>query len=80
MGKRKWEIESPKNKAIFSGVFVLLGLIVGYFYYLFFGCKTSCTITSSPIRTVIYFGIIFLLLSVIFWKDKKKNEDTTSED
>lgn len=80
MEKRKFEIETKKSKAIFTGIFTVVGAIAGYFYYIFFGCKTACTITSSPVRTMIYVAIIFALLSVMFWKDKKKNEDTKIED
>jgi membrane associated rhomboid family serine protease len=80
MKKRNWDLTKTKTRVIFSSIFILVGLVAGYFYYIFFGCKNACTITSSPTRTMIYFAVIFALLSVIFWKDKKKNEDTTSED
>lgn len=65
---------TKKSKLIFMGIMVLLGSIAGYFYYRFFGCKTGCLITSTPIRTMVYFAIIFAVFSTIFWKDKKKNE------
>jgi hypothetical protein len=67
---------TKKSKAIFSGILTILGAGAGYFYYVLFGCKRGCLITSSPIRTVIYFAIIFVIFSTIFWKDKKKNEKT----
>jgi len=70
---------TKKGKAILMGILTIVGAGVGYLYYILFGCRTGCMITSSPIRTMVYFAIIFAIISTLFWKGKKKNEDTKSE-
>ncbi|HKM03495.1 MAG TPA: hypothetical protein VJZ04_02675 [Lachnospiraceae bacterium] len=67
-------MNTKKSKAIFTLILTMLGLSAGYLYYELFGCKTGCSITSSPGRTMIYFAIMFALISTIFWKDNKKDE------
>jgi len=45
-------------------LFTLGGVIVGYLYYKFIGCNTgSCVITSDPVNSMVYMGVIGLLLS-----------------
>lgn len=46
-------------------IYILIGAIVGYFYYKFYGCTTNCAITSNPIKTMMYTSVIGGLLSVI---------------
>ena len=55
-------------------LFILVGAGIGSIYYLFFGCTGSCPITSSPYRTMIYFGLLGGLLSGVFLPEKKKNQ------
>ena len=53
----------------FTVVFVMLGALAGLGYYYVVGCSTgSCAITSNPIITMIYMGVIGLLLSGLFGK------------
>lgn len=50
---------------------VILGMIGGYTYYFFIGCRSgSCPITSNPYSTVLYGA---LLGGILFYKPKKKN-------
>ncbi len=50
-------------------LFALGGGLVGLGYYYAVGCSTgSCPITSNPIITVIYMGVVGLLLSGLFGK------------
>ena len=42
----------------------------GLLYYKFYGCTTSCPISSSPVNTMVYMGVIGLLLSVAFRPSK----------
>ena len=45
-------------------LFAAGGALVGLAYYLVVGCPTgSCAITSNPINTMVYTGLIGLLLS-----------------
>ncbi len=71
---------TKKWKAILMSILAIVGAGIGYIYYVFWGCRTGCMITSSPIRTMVYFAVIFAIISTLFWKDKKKNEDTKSKD
>jgi phage shock protein E len=41
-----------KSKYILPGL--ILGAIAGYLYYYFWGCTEGCTISSSPINSIIY--------------------------
>ena len=50
-------------------LFTVGGALVGLGYYYAVGCSTgSCPITSNPIITMIYMGVVGLLLSEIFGK------------
>ena len=49
---------------------IIGGALVGLGYYYAVGCSTgSCPITSNPIITMIYMGVVGLLLSEIFGKE-----------
>ena len=51
-------------------VFILGGAAVGLAYYFLIGCTTgSCPITASPIRSMLYMGLVGWLLSGIFRKE-----------
>ncbi|NBU92742.1 MAG: hypothetical protein EBS17_07880 [Flavobacteriia bacterium] len=43
----------------------LLGMLVGYGYYRFYGCTEGCNITGNPWISSGYFGALFLLGSTI---------------
>ena len=48
-------------------LFILGGALVGFAYYYFVGCTTgSCAITSDPVYSTIYMGLIGWLLSGVF--------------
>lgn len=56
---------------------VLIGLIGGYAYYYFIGCRSgSCPITSNPYVSVIYGGIMGLIFAL---PSNKKKEEQKSE-
>ena len=49
----------------------LLGAMSGFFYWKLVGCSTgTCMITSSPIRSTIYFAVMGTLFLGIFKKEK----------
>lgn len=56
---------------------ILLGTVLGYFYWKFYGCNGSCLITSNPIRTMIYVGVMGGLLNYML-KPERKNNSTTA--
>jgi hypothetical protein len=46
-----------------------LGLIAGYMYYHFIGCASgTCAITSKPLNSSLYGGLLGFLISDIFKK------------
>lgn len=59
-----------KNKIVLIGI--VLGAAAGYFYYHFFGCTGSCTITSSPRNSTLYGALMGGLLFSMF-KNEKPN-------
>jgi hypothetical protein len=47
------------------------GAMGGYFYWKIIGCSTgTCMITSSPVRSTLYFALMGALLFGIFKKEK----------
>lgn len=56
----------------------LLGGISGFFYWKYFGCTGTCIITSSPIRTVIYFGVMGILINQMCKPEKIDNKNPTA--
>ena len=52
--------------------FILAGAAFGYVYYLLFGCTGSCPITSSPIRTMLYFAVTGGLVGGVFLPDPRQ--------
>lgn len=59
-----------KHKLSLIGV--LLGAIGGYAYYHFVGCASgTCAITSQPLNSTLYGGLMGGLLASIFKKDKR---------
>jgi len=57
------------KKWVRPALFVLGGVLAGLAYYLFAGCATgTCPITSDPVSSMLYMGVIGLLLSGVFGK------------
>jgi len=56
-----------KNKLIIIGS--AIGAIAGYLYYWQIGCATgTCAITSKPLNSMVYFGVMGGIASGIFKK------------
>ena len=65
------------KKVLRPSLFALGGMAVGLAYYFLVGCSTgSCAITSNPVRSMLYMGLIGLLLSGIFGK-RSENQCNT---
>ncbi len=59
-----------KNNLWIAGA--ILGAAGGYFYWKYVGCSSgTCVITSRPVNSVIYFGILGGLLLSLFQSKKK---------
>lgn len=55
---------------------IVAGAAVGFGYWYFIGCNTgTCSITSSPINSSIYGGLIGILLVNSFSGTKKENTE-----
>jgi len=54
---------------------IIVGLIAGYFYWLYIGCASgTCPITSNPLNSSVYGAVMGGLLFNIFQKDKNKKQ------
>lgn len=52
----------------------LLGAAIGYFYWQTVGCTSgTCSITSKPINSTIYFAILGVLVFNLFKKETVKS-------
>jgi LytS/YehU family sensor histidine kinase len=52
---------------------IVVGLIAGYAYYHFVGCVSgTCAITSKPVNSTLYGGLMGGLLFNMFVKEPKK--------
>ena len=52
---------------------VLVGGVAGFVYWYFIGCNTgSCAITSSPMNSSLYGGLLGILFVNAFARDKNK--------
>lgn len=62
-----------KKALILSVVGIILGSVIGYVYYLEVGCLSgTCPITSKPLNSTLYGGVMGGLLLNIFSKSPKK--------
>ena len=64
-----------KKQYIITGVGIIVGLIAGYAYYYFVGCASgTCSITSKPLNSTLYGGMMGGLLFNMFVTSPKKNQ------
>lgn len=62
-----------KKELIITIIGVFLGLIAGYSYYHYIGCESgTCAITSKPINSTLYGGLMGGLFFNIFATINKK--------
>lgn len=51
----------------------VIGVIGGYFYWKFIGCNSgTCMITSKPLNSMLYFGLMGALVVGMFKPVKKE--------
>ncbi len=61
-----------KKAYLITGIGIIVGLTAGYLYYYFIGCVSgACAITSKPLNSSLYGGLMGGLLFNIFVKEKK---------
>ena len=60
------------------GLGIVIGAIGGYLYWYYVGCMSgTCAITSSPVNSTLYGGLMGGLIVNLF--DSKKKDKTTNE-
>ena len=74
MKRSYFSYKKKKKKAyIITGIGVLVGLLAGYLYYQEIGCLSgSCAITSKPLNSTLYGGLMGGLLFNLFVTSPKK--------
>lgn len=64
-----------KKAFIVTGIGVIIGLVAGYLYYQEIGCALgTCAITSKPLNSTLYGGLMGGLLFNLFVTSSKKKE------
>ena len=54
---------------------LVLGALGGFFYWKFYGCDGTCLITSSPVRSMIYFGVMGAIVNSMFQPKRKETKE-----
>ena len=58
-----------------------LGIAIGFLYWKYVGCVSgTCEITSKPINSMVYFGVMGGLILSIIQTKKKLQESESKED
>lgn len=61
-----------KKAILLTSIGVVIGAIAGYAYYHYVGCASgTCAITSKPVNSTLYGGLMGGLLFNLFVKEKK---------
>ena len=69
-------INMNKKAYIITGLGVVVGLIAGYIYYQQVGCASgTCAITSKPLNSTLYGGLMGGLLFNLFVTNRKKKKE-----
>lgn len=64
-----------KKAILITGIGVIVGLIAGYLYYQQIGCESgTCAITSKPLNSTLYGGLMGGLLFNLFVTSPKKKD------
>lgn len=64
-----------KKQYIVTGIGLVIGLIAGYAYYYYVGCASgTCAITSKPLNSTLYGGLMGGLLFNMFVTNPKKKK------
>ena len=61
------------KKVIITLIGIIIGAVAGYLYYLNIGCESgTCAITSKPVNSTLYGGLMGGLIFNMFVKTPKK--------
>ncbi|WP_291103091.1 MULTISPECIES: DUF6132 family protein [unclassified Flavobacterium] len=63
-----------KKAILITGIGVVVGAVAGYLYYFYVGCASgTCAITSKPLNSTLYGGLMGGLIFNMFVKSPKKS-------
>jgi hypothetical protein len=69
------KVKMTKKAYIITGIGVVVGLLAGYLYYQEIGCLSgTCAITSKPLNSTLYGGLMGGLLFNLFVTSNKKQD------
>lgn len=56
---------------------ITLGAVAGFLYWFYIGCNSgTCAITSSPVNSTLYGGLMGGLVLNMFERNKKQTDET----
>lgn len=58
------------KKILRPSLFIFGGSLLGFLYYIIFGCTNGCAIQSNPYLMVFYGAVMAFLISAIIKKEK----------
>jgi hypothetical protein len=60
-----------RKAILITGLGIVIGALTGYLYYFYVGCASgTCAITSKPLNSTLYGGLMGGLLLNMFVKNK----------
>jgi hypothetical protein len=66
-----------KTKIIKWSIGITLGAVAGFLYWFYIGCNSgTCAITSSPVNSTLYGGLMGGLVLNMFERNKKQTDET----
>jgi phage shock protein E len=55
---------------------LLIGAVAGFFYWKFYGCNGTCLITSSPLKSILYFSVMGAIVNNMFKPQQKQTDES----
>lgn len=55
---------------------LLIGAVAGFLYWKFYGCNGTCLITSSPLKSILYFSVMGALVNNMFKPQQKQSDES----
>ena len=55
---------------------LVIGAVAGFFYWKFYGCNGTCLITSSPLKSILYFSVMGALVNNMFKPQQKQSDES----
>jgi xanthine/uracil permease len=76
-----FKMNSYTKQFVIWAIAAVIGATAGFVYWYYIGCNSgSCAITSSPVNSSIYGGVMAILLVNVFDKQKTKPENESRKE